>query len=374
MKLLTLIEVPHHVCYRYRVEAFQETASARGWQISTKPLAVKTWERCQTLRSAKEADVVLLQRRLLPMWQLALLRSAAKYLVYDLDDAVFLRDSNANKPPLSRSRFSRFWATLQMADQVIVGNRHLESTVAKYLAADRIRRIPTCVDLKQYPEPIYHQKSNPNNNLRLVWIGSQSTLPSLNPLQSAFQELSRDPDPVELKIICDRFPEFPGVRLHRKFWSQETEVSELQDAEIGISWLPDHPWSYAKCGLKVLQYMAAGLPVVANSIAMHRELVRHGRTGFLTDTPQDFVKAVQRLAADPELRRRMGEAGRAFIRKHYHLQNWSETFLRTLTPPSQQAQLPTTVRIPKGQDLAKEQEVSSTSLLSPSKIISPPIS
>jgi glycosyltransferase involved in cell wall biosynthesis len=84
----------------------------------------------------------------------------------------------------------------------------------------------------------------------------------------------------------------------------------LAAADIGISWVPDDDWSRGKCGLKVLQYMAAGLPVVANPVGVHAEMVRHGETGFLAQTPAQWVEAMNCLVHDPPLRRRMGQAGR----------------------------------------------------------------
>ena len=84
-----------------------------------------------------------------------------------------------------------------------------------------------------------------------------------------------------------------------------------------MSWVPDDFWSRGKCGLKVLQYMAAGLPVVAKPVGVQAELVRHGETGFLAATPAEWADAVGRSARDPELRRRMGWAGRRLVESRY---------------------------------------------------------
>src|SRR3989442_3203906 len=110
-------------------------------------------------------------------------------------------------------------------------------------------------------------------------------------------------------LICDRFVEFANLPLIPCRWSGEDEASDLAAADIGISWVPDDAWSRGKCGLKVLQYMAAGLPVVANPVGVQAEMVRHGESGFLASTRQEWVEAVTRLAHDADLRRRMGAAG-----------------------------------------------------------------
>src|SRR5207247_208343 len=115
---------------------------------------------------------------------------------------------------------------------------------------------------------------------------------------------------VRLKLVSDRFASFGRLRVEPCVWRESTEAAEIAAADVGVSWLPDDLWSRGKCGLKVLQYMAAGLPVVANPVGVQAELVRHGETGFLAETPAQWLEAIGRLAHDPELRRRMGRAGR----------------------------------------------------------------
>ena len=111
-------------------------------------------------------------------------------------------------------------------------------------------------------------------------------------------------------MICDRFLSLQHLPVVRCLWSEAAAPAALADADIGISWLPDDLWSRGKCGLKVLQYMAAGLPVVANPVGLQAELVRHGETGFLAETPAQWRAAIERLTHDPALRRRLGCAGR----------------------------------------------------------------
>src|SRR5690606_26975821 len=108
-------------------------------------------QRSTQLRAAAAADVVILQRRLLPLWQLRMLRKAAKVLVYDFDDALFHRDSYNRKGPLSWSRLAHFWATIYAADAVTAGNGYLAEQAAAYIDPQRVRLIPTCVDPQRYP-------------------------------------------------------------------------------------------------------------------------------------------------------------------------------------------------------------------------------
>src|SRR5437763_15948472 len=88
-------------------------------------------------------------------------------------------------------------------------------------------------------------------------------------------------------------------------WSAETEADALCRGDIGIAPTPTDRWTLGKCGFKIVQYMAAGLPVVASPVGANSELVREGESGFLPETPEDWAAAVVRLAKDVELRAAM---------------------------------------------------------------------
>ena len=156
----------------------------------------------------------------------------------------------------------------------------------------------------------------------MVWIGSRSTAAALTDALPCLRGACATSPATRLTLVCDSFPELPGVRTRHVPWCGETETLELARGDIGISWLPDHPWSLGKCGLKVLQYMAAGLPVVANSVGIHRSLVVHGETGFLADDPVAWREAVAALAHSADLRRRMGAAARARVEREWSVAGW----------------------------------------------------
>ena len=325
MKVLAFSEGPNHVCYRYRIEAFGRPLAERGWTLESLPLAANTFERTAQLREAAGADIVILQRKLLPLWQLQRLRRWSKVLLYDFDDALFCRDSYSRKGSASWMRLGRFWATIYAADAVIAGNDYLREQAAAYVGGDKVHLVPTCVDPHAYA-PAEHRRRG--EGVRLVWIGQHSTLPGLYLADSLLEAASARSPGLELRVVCNQFPRLHGVRVVPRQWSQATEAQEIAEADIGVSYLPDDEWSRGKCGLKVLQYMAAGLPIVANPVGMNREMVEHGVTGFLARTADEWAEAVARLAGDVALRRRMGEAGRAKLESEYSLGAWAARWTR----------------------------------------------
>jgi hypothetical protein len=322
MKVLALVEDPHGACYRYRWKAHAAALSERGFQLEAVAWG-KSWQRVKAIVAAARADIVVLQRRLLPLWQLAVLRRAARTLVYDFDDALFRRDSYSRKTQRNTIRLARFSATVRAADAVVAGNEYLRQFAASQTDgrnhADRVYCIPTCIEPDWY-SPAEHRSSGAA--ARFVWIGQASMLPSLQAAQAQLSAAARQLGGMQLDVICSELPSLPGIDTALRKWSTSTETTDLAQGDIGISWLPDDLWSLGKCGLKVLQYMAAGLPVIANPVGIQCELVEHGRTGFLAETPDEWAQAAVTLAENPWLRRQMGQKARARVRHSFAAESW----------------------------------------------------
>ena len=92
--------------------------------------------------------------------------------------------------------------------------------------------------------------------------------------------------------------------------------------------MPDDPWTRGKCALKVLQYMAAGLPVISSPAGVNAEVVEHGVTGFLAESPEEWRSALLSLSRDETLRREMGRKGRRRVGRNFSIQ---ATFTKMLS-------------------------------------------
>lgn len=333
MRLSALVDGPDHVCCRYRIEAFRPLWERAGFSLQTLSLPRRWWGRLATL-ARDSFDVAILQRRLLSPVDLRLLRQRSRFLIFDFDDAVWLRDSYASRGMHSRRRLRRFAATIRFADVIIAGNEFLAAQATRFAPAARVYLIPTCVDPTPYPLADHRRR---NTDVQLVWVGSSSTLQGLERFDTTLDEIGRRVPGVRLKLICDRFISFRDLPVDPRPWSRATETGDIATADIGVAWMPDDDWSRGKCGLKVLQYMAAGLPVIANPVGVLRDLVAHGETGLLAESRQDWVDAVRMLAGDPERRRAMGAAGRRRVEHQFSVELGADRWLKLLEALRRQA-------------------------------------
>jgi glycosyltransferase involved in cell wall biosynthesis len=238
----------------------------------------------------------------------------ARRLLFDFDDAVFGRDSYAPKGIYSGRRQRHFAAVCRAADAVIAGNAFLRDAASRWTAPERLHILPTCIDPQRYP---LARHDRGGQEVEMVWIGSSSTLRGLESIRPILERLGSRWPGLRLKLVCDQFLNLNHLPVVAVPWTQNGEATELASADIGISWMPDDAWSRGKCGLKVLQYMAAGLPVVANPVGVQVDMIRHGESGYLAETSAEWEEAIGILARDPALRRRMGAAGRRRVESDY---------------------------------------------------------
>ena len=328
MHITALVESPDHVCCRYRMAAFRPFFERAGHQLELRPWPRRWWSQLRLTRVVRQADVVVLQRKLMPIWQLYTLRCSAPRLIFDFDDAIFHRDSYSHKGLHCLRRQLAFSALVESADRVVAGNGFLGEQTARWTAADKIQVIPTCLDPDSYPLASHHRTGK---GVQLVWVGSSSTLRGLEQIQPQLEVIGRKVPGTSLKLISDRFLKLHHLPVIPCPWTASHEAVDVASADVGISWVPDDLWSRGKCALKVLQYMAAGLPVVANPVGVQADLVRPGETGFHAQTPEEWVEAIARLAADPALRRRMGLAGRERVEQEFSVAAGAARWLQLLS-------------------------------------------
>jgi glycosyltransferase involved in cell wall biosynthesis len=313
---------------RYRASAYFTRYRSIGWHPAHLETGDGVLSRLGILSKAKQADIVVILRKTFPGIFLRLLRKLSKVLVYDFDDAVFCHSSGE----FSKTRSARFSRTVALCNQIWAGNRYLQNMAMK--SNPNVEWIPTSLDCSRYVA----QAAEPRDEFVLVWIGSSSTRKYLEYGIPYLQSIAGQFPRIQLKIIADFDLRIPGLQTVSIPWSEENEAFEISSAQAGIAPMPNDNWTMGKCGLKVLQYMAAGLPVVSSPSGVNAEIVKHGETGFVASTENEWVESVKILMTNPILRKEMGEKGKSIVETKYSLESTFEKIRKNLiclqTPPS----------------------------------------
>jgi glycosyltransferase involved in cell wall biosynthesis len=292
----------------YRIHQYFPYLEQRGFTI--KLLTTKAGLPV-VLKEIMQSDVTYVQRVLLNPFKLSLFRKLSKKMVYDFDDAVMYGSRGA-----SMTRQRRFENMVKASDVVLCGNHFLADEAKKHKTTG-IHYIPTVVDIDEYPV----KQHEPKKPFVIGWIGSSATLRYLADIRGLLDYYA-DQEDVQCKIVADKPPEGMKKGMFFERWDYDTEKQSILSFDMGIMPVKDDIWSLGKCGLKLIQYMAAGLPSVTHPVGVAQDMIADGYNGFLRKDTEGWKAAIGELQKDVDLRRAMGTASRKIAEERYSLKIW----------------------------------------------------
>ena len=286
---------------------------------------VKRWNRRSDLVALERwsPDVVVLERELFSDGSYDIeqeLRGMTRRLVLDIDDGLFVLDRH------------KFEVLCGLSDHVIAGNDLLAPRVQPINSCVTV--IPTCVDVERYEGRGARGEGRETNRthspltprpspLILGWTGTAANIDYLEVLREPLQALSREFD-LELRVIAESDRPLrklgfdrDGIRTRFVRWSEATEIADLCAFDIGLMPMPDTNWTRYKCGLKILQYMAAGVPAVASPVGVNSEIIHHGVNGWLATTADEWLFVLRQLLSEPVRRAAVIETASMSVEQRY---------------------------------------------------------
>ena len=312
--------------HRFRVEQYFPFLIVHQVEPKWQPLSGSWKERLLIYRQLHLFDVVCIQRRLLSPFEFSWIRKKSSKILFDLDDAIMYRSSRSPHPH-SLSRWLKFRWMVKGSDVVTVGNQFLKGEVLKVDRQKKVFVIPTCIDTNLYPQK---KKISNRPETILGWIGTKGNLRYLKKLEPVFETLHQRFHQVKLKIVSNDFYDSPSLPVVKKPWKLEDENVDLISFDIGLMPLNDDLWSRGKCGLKIIQYLSVGVPVVCTPIGINSDIVQEGKTGFWAMNHQEWVDHLSTLIQNPDLRHQMGLKGIETVEREYSLGVTSEKFFSVL--------------------------------------------
>ena len=296
----------------------------RGQRVNLASVTSAYFRRLFRLIGSRSFDLLWVEKELFP-WFPAVAERVLSFLripyVVDYDDAVFHRYDEHRNRLVRLALGHKIDAVMGNASLVIAGNEYLASR-ARDAGARRVEILPSVVDLDRFHSPAARNSGAGANPERFTigWIGSPVTAPYLSLVREPLEAISSQGG-VELVLIgAGSVDPLPGLPKKTILWSEAQEAELLASLDVGIMPLPDSPFERGKCGYKLVQYMAAGLPVIASAVGVNTRIVEHDRTGFLASNPQEWLDALQMLKDEPQKRAQLGAAGRQRAEESYSLE------------------------------------------------------
>jgi glycosyltransferase involved in cell wall biosynthesis len=267
---------------------------------------------------SRDHDAVLVSREAALVGPALIERIAVrggKPLIYVLDDPHYVPYRSPSNGLLSYLKFfGKVKSLCRMSAAVLANSPQHVEFARRY--SDNVWEIPSVVDARLYtPLP----PRLVSDTICVGWTGSPSTVPNLQVIRRPLEHLGRRSD-VRLRFIgADAFG-LDGIPYEGIPWRADTEVDDLRALDVGLLPLPDTPWTRRKLYLKLVQYMALGIPPVATPLGANTTMIEDGETGLLARDDAEWISAVERLVEDPELRARMGERAAEVAHRRYTLQ------------------------------------------------------
>lgn len=351
-KMLVICPYPEDVApsQRLKFEQYYNYFRQQGWLVETAPFISKTfWKviykkghffskafhtilsylrRVNTLFTLGHYDLVYIHLWVTPFgppffeW---LYRKAAKRIVYDIDDLVYLKRSNKAHPFISliKGRKKPIYL-MQHAEHVITCTPYLDEFVRQY--NPNTTDISSTINTDKYrPKTNYEIKKK----FVIGWSGSHSTSKYLYLLSDILRELAEEID-YKLMVMGDTTFSLSNVEVETLPWKEEYEVSTILNFDVGLYPLPNEEWVLGKSGLKALQYMALGVPTIATAIGTIHRIIENGKNGFLVHSPSEWKDLILQLKNSQVLRKEVGIAAAETVSKRYSIKANRDVYLSVL--------------------------------------------
>lgn len=244
-----------------------------------------------------------------------------KKVIFDFDDStIFINRSG--KLFQDSNRLKRI---LRYCDLVIAGNDYLANYALS--VCNNVIKHPTPVDISKWkPKWDNFEKTGP---IIIGWIGGEGSAPYLNFIKNVLKRLSGEVDIIFRTVGIKPF-QLPGVIVENWNWDLKTEVENVQTFDIGVMPVPNNEEGRGKCGLKLLQYLACGIPCVASPVGINCEIITNGYNGYLASNEEEWYKYLKKLVLDSNLRQRIGSNGRKTVEERYSLERLTAIYANEL--------------------------------------------
>lgn len=289
----------------------------------------------RTIRFVKEdlrrgVDVVVVSRETLPKytpWYVKrLLEKLYKnvVLIWDFDDDIFTGGEISKQEARLLKRYSR---------HIVVTGDYLKQLLDKE-EQKKVVILPTTDGgfQKENKKNLIEKRSSIlDREIRLVWIGTSSSLKNLKAVMGELEEFAKYQKREKkretiLTVVCNQKLEENCKQLVVRNipWTRQRAEKAVRTAHIGIMPLLENEYNLGKGGFKLIQYMAAGLPVAASAVGYNTQVIEEDYGRLIAPESKGWNAALTELISSKEKWKKYAKASHsAWQEKFSYQKNFS---------------------------------------------------
>ncbi len=285
------------------------------------------FRRLKDIRRAATFDIIFIYREAFFLGTTFFEKQIAKRnsnIIFDFDDSIWLNDTSHGNADLKWLKSSNKTAKIiSMSKIIFAGNSYLADYALKF--NQNVKIIPTTIDTEYHSNNTIHKTKKA---ICIGWTGTSTTLKHFETAITALNKIKQKyKDKIYFKVIVNFSYELESLSLKATQWNKNTEIADLCEFDIGIMPLPNDEWSKGKCGFKGLQYMALEIPTIMSPVGVNAEIINDGTNGFLASTSEEWIEKLSILIESPELRNKLGKAGRKTVLEHFSVDFQKQNYL-----------------------------------------------
>lgn len=239
--------------------------------------------------------------------------------ILDFDDAIF-HNYDASKNKIIRFLLGKkIPEAIAAASCVVTGSPYLTSYASRF--NQNVIEIPTSIDINRYS-----LKDMSNYKMfRIGWIGSKTTSKNILGIVPSLKKVASEIDCEIVLIGFDAQLSF-DIDCKIKQWNGEREVDDIKQFDVGIMPLDDTLFNRGKCGFKLIQYMACGLPTISTPLETNIK-IDQGNGNLFASTSDEWHNKLLYIYNNMELFYRVGKLNRETVERNYSIQSNAQKYI-----------------------------------------------
>lgn len=241
--------------------------------------------------------------------------------VYDIDDDLFTVPECLG---IIHEKYARkevrdaMLAMMKASDAIIASSEDMADLCVKRAPGVPVFILPNYTDFELSEKAYWGAK--PHDDVVIGWHGSHSHVGDVPLVRDAVCEIMARYPNVRLKLMGCITPEHFGEKI-KPYADRVTGIPwvyyyhlpyELAACDIGLCPMTDIQFNRVRSTVKLQEYAAAGVAVVASPLPCYTEIIRNGENGMIAEreSTDSWIAALSKLVEDETYRRSMATAAR----------------------------------------------------------------